>query len=69
MGWRPIKTAPKDGTLFDVWDTVSERRWTDCSYREMNWGWEINPFHGLGRFNRPVNLTHWRLPPNPPKPH
>jgi hypothetical protein len=34
--WRPIETAPKDGTSVDLWTGNSEfpSRWVDCRYRE-----------------------------------
>lgn len=40
MGWQPIETAPKDGTLVDVWLGNAEfpRRVTDVSFREPTEG-------------------------------
>jgi len=75
MNWQPIETAPKDGTLIDLWVVFLSggQRWADASWKEAgqhncsgpsNWtnngGW---PLHGL--LGKPV-ATHWRPRPEAP---
>jgi len=75
VAWQPIETAPKDGTLIDLWVVFPSggRRWADASWKEAaqhncsgpaNWtnsgGW---PLHGL--LEKPV-ATHWRQRPEAP---
>lgn len=67
QGWRPIETAPKDGTVIDVWCSVEKCRFTDCYWHERH-----NSFvkdHGY-----PVQTTifyheptHWIFPPSAPE--
>lgn len=63
-GWRPIETAPKDGTAVDLWG--SGRRATDVAWGLIrDWmgkereGWQ----HGMPDDFEP---THWQPLPNPP---
>lgn len=77
--WRPIETAPKDGTVIDLW--VGDHRRTSCfwglphhccgemgSYCDSEWhdlvdGWVDDMNEPLGEFASP---THWMpLPPTP----
>jgi len=80
-GWRPIKTAPKDGTVVDLWkvapDGIHGRRVPDAL-------WDDNrSFNGgIGRVAQPdawvhaghrgmIHLdggrfSHWMPPPTPP---
>ena len=75
QAWQPIETAPKDGTVIDLWDADWKRRivgasWA-CHYwmngkpqREPSWG----PDDRDGPFcSRPTHwMTHWMpLPPAP----
>ena len=71
--WRPIKTAPKDGTLVDIWG-VNHLSYDKHSSRKVNvkfgpvqdWmgrkrdDWQ----HGRGEDYEP---THWMPIPAPPK--
>ena len=71
--WRPIKTAPKDGTLVDIWG-VNHLSYDKHSHRMVNvkfgpvrdWmGQERDDWqHGRGEDFEP---THWMPLPAPPK--
>lgn len=80
MSWQPIETAPKDGTIVDLF--VGGRRYPDCfwgfpdhccgedgQYCDSDWhrlkaGWVE------GTFNEPIDdrITHWMPLPAPPTP-
>lgn len=68
--WRPIETAPKDGTNFDAWLTFKSGksqsyRKTDvwwCDQRQ-NWTWEGQ---WGGRLGPDIELTHWMPRPASP---
>jgi hypothetical protein len=78
MAWQPISTAPRDGTVIDLWctgepddiafycrDLFGKRqgRVTEC-YFDRGW----RPCMGLTRGALlPVEPTHWRPLPNPPE--
>lgn len=74
--WQPIKTAPKDGTVVDLWVTYrgGGSRSPSCVWKKTpnafpTW---VSPSHGdweygYGRMTG-VTPTHWMLPPAPPKP-
>ena len=69
-GWRPIETAPKDGTPIDLWavhEDRAERRpnctWGDC----QDWtGREYESWQRLKTPYRDWAATHWRPLPTPP---
>jgi hypothetical protein len=74
--WQPIETAPKDGTLIDVWlgDGSAEDVEFYCasrrSRRSTNWHWregKFRPFVGLGMPIVTVRPTHWMALPAPPE--
>lgn len=74
--WRPIETAPKDGTVFDVWLGDAPVRDADfyCGnkkyLRSPNWHWlegKFRPFTGLRPVPVFVQPTHWMPLPEPPK--
>ncbi len=63
--WRPIETAPRDGTLFLAYvpgSAISEmvfcRRDTDDEDWMMDWGNEATVID--------IPVTHWMPLPNPP---
>lgn len=64
-GWQPIETAPKDGTLIDLW--TGECRFADCRWGRFDDHSRVpfGPKHWCGL---PFDLapTHWRLAPAPP---
>lgn len=72
--WRPIETAPKDGTIVDLWIQIPEigdgYRVTDAEWRKGEW--QINE---CGEFDSEIRLrrmdgqnfaTHWMPLPDPP---
>jgi hypothetical protein len=70
QGWLPIETAPRDGTLVDLWmkgpDNPGERQ-ADCWYENGNWWQEFGregPAHPASRLGD--EPTHWRHLPEPP---
>lgn len=64
MDWQPIETAPKDGSIVDLWVTEPS---LPGGYRATDAWWD-------GRFDiwrtmhgEPVDrATHWRELPEPP---
>lgn len=75
--WQPIETAPKDGTLIDLWAYCEnhndwERR-ANCRWETMAdfLGNEFDGWYGLnnGRWwsCNFVNPTHWMPIPDPPE--
>lgn len=74
--WQPIETAPKDGTVIDLWSRRFEKRSVDCRWvvenRQLGThcvmdGWK-SP--GMDRHTclNPAQFTHWMPLPTPPKP-
>jgi hypothetical protein len=59
--WQPIETAPKDGTLVDLWSGLHGNRWTDYSWAAGRW-WRYS--FGYEPFE--FNPTHWMPIPSPP---
>lgn len=71
-GWQPIETAPKDGTLIDLW--VDGTRLPDCRWYAECAEWEQEP-HWAQKYAEtgpdcgfPVSgaPTHWMPQPEPP---
>ena len=74
--WQPIETAPRDGTIFDVWlgDCEEADRHFYCSpatRRSPDWHWRDGKFRpavkstfALTTFVEP---THWMPLPGSPK--
>ena len=65
LEWQPIATAPKDGTLVDLWlDKGDTRRITGCYWSESGLCWtDGDRYYLKGR----VQPTHWMPLPEPPK--
>jgi hypothetical protein len=63
LGWRPIETAPKDGTLLLLWAPSMvephlgrwEREWRNNHYGDREAYWYF------------ANVTHWMHIPEPPQ--
>ena len=71
--WQPIETAPKDGTLIDVWAhgrRYPAVRWTYWVNEPKYQIWENQHLYdadGGHHWDAPhINPTHWMLPPQPP---
>jgi hypothetical protein len=74
-GWQTIDSAPKDGTIIDVWlGNASEDDvqfyCTEGGRRSPAWSWKQGKFRPLGGLDvaMPVFVepTHWRPLPSPP---
>ena len=72
--WQPIKTAPKDGTIFDVWLSVDDtcndapKRIANCRYEND----ELQYLHSHGwfpvfAFYQKRIVTHWAPLTPPPR--
>ena len=65
-GWEDISTAPKDGTLVDLWASYGERvagaKWTNGVWRE----WALDGFDSMGWVRLEGTATHWMPLPPPP---
>ena len=65
-GWGDISTAPKDGTLVDLWTSYGERvagaKWTNGVWRE----WALDGFDSMGWVRLEGTATHWMPLPPPP---
>ena len=66
--WLPIETAPKDGTLVDLWSVENDRGsryvdlyWNDheCCWQDEHGQYSSDWFDGI--------FTHWMLSPEPPE--
>lgn len=70
--WRPIETAPKDGTLVDLWSATYNARLPDCKFEQEEWdeqghwyqAYSENP--SCSHYVSDDALTHWM--PRPPAP-
>lgn len=62
MRWQPIETAPKDGTIIDLWYPSEPRRVTNCRWYKKSkyWGTERTPRTDHIE-SREENPTHWML--------
>ena len=65
-GWRPIETAPKDGTMIDLWFAGDAWNWRMPGFV---WRPGVNFWHNEithQSYNDGPGVTHWRpLPPAP----
>lgn len=75
--WRDISTAPKDGTVIDVWvnDPDGPHRQTNVFWDDGYWVLRRNRWSSVEAFFDEngvpkIKITHWRpLPPPPSEPH
>lgn len=68
-GWRPIETAPKDGTKIDLWvywpEHGESRRATNAYWHEDRLDWWIDGYC-VNQYAHCPKITHWMpLPPAP----
>jgi hypothetical protein len=64
--WKPIETAPKDGTLIDVCNPHGDRT-TDVRWEDGHWRhWWIGDFDGMEWRKLSIQPTHWMPRPAPP---
>ena len=77
-GWQPIETAPRDGTLVDLWVRLpdgSAIRLADCYWGRDQRGKRGKCWHApymdyqaeYGPVPRNHAITHWRPLPAPPE--
>ena len=63
--WQPIETAPKYGTIIDLWAEshlkTKGRRFPDCSWDSYTERWRDLPYD-----YKEWKPTHWMARPDPP---
>lgn len=75
--WRPIETAPRDGTQIDLWltspkgalSTGGYRRVSDCWFSDSKWWLYDETKYATDSANcrsEVWNVTHWMKRPEPP---
>ena len=74
--WQPIETAPRDGTIIDVWLGDADMRDVEfyCTHgtrRSPGWWFSNGKFRPLGGLEPAMTVfvtpTHWMPLPNPPE--
>ncbi len=73
--WQPIETAPRDGTIIDVWlgdSDASDVKFycTPGTCRSCGWFWKdgkFRPSMGLSTITTFIVPTHWQHLPPPPE--
>lgn len=69
MKWEPIETAPKNGTVVDLWIAAEGCQFRAPDFKFCNGRWEGKTsdeplkWHYM---NARMHPTHWMLPPEPP---
>jgi hypothetical protein len=65
--WRPIETAPKDGTVIDLWDGKYMHRVTNVRWGHQRWqdGKPVGEKE-WGLITHDGKPTHWMRLPEPP---
>ena len=64
--WKPIETAPKDGTIVDLW--VGSERIADCYFEREAWRhWWIGGFDQMDSVKIDGEPSHWMQIPSPPE--
>ena len=57
--WQPIESAPKDGSFFDVWNSLLKTREANV--------WYCDGSFYVGSLRVATGATHWQPLPEPPK--
>jgi hypothetical protein len=72
--WQPIETAPKDGTIIDVWvnDPDGPFRQTNAIWNDGYWVLRRNMWSSIESFFDEkgvpkIKITHWMPLPKPPE--
>jgi len=67
--WQTIESAPKDGTLVDIYIMSLGERYTDSYYAkdEGVWCWDIDGLEGKRIAFTATPPTHWMPLPKPPE--
>lgn len=74
--WQQIETAPRDGTVIDVWlgdcDESDRQFYCDADTRRSPaWGWKNGKFRPCSEFPGTMTVfvqpTHWMPLPQPPE--
>lgn len=74
-GWQPIETAPKDGSIIDLWVELRNNQFAGSfrAQRYTNMHWEVYRWRGgwrgddLSHLIGDIRATHWMPLPTPPK--
>lgn len=82
--WQPIETAPKDGTVIDVWEFCHDPKWRpNPDEHGMHNGWRLTNVKWLDDTwkeydadwprwvpcsNEYYTISHWMPLPGPPEP-
>lgn len=65
--WQPIETAPKDGTLIDLWSSTTKERLPDCRWMAGNWEeYRKGSSIPMGWTPLEESITHWMHRPKGP---
>lgn len=62
--WQPISTAPKDGTVIQLWPNMN---WRNPAVFVGRWHSELEMWEDLSDDNMVCGMTHWMPLPEPPK--
>ncbi len=66
-GWRPIDSAPRDGSFIDLWEKTSGRR-PNCFWSDGDGLWGRKLDSTLIKWQLGCYFTHWMPIPAPPDP-
>jgi hypothetical protein len=74
MTWKPIETAPKNGTQVDIWVVAQDGKgWREPDAYWPKEGWRENCWHvpntdlgSDGPLDSGLTATHWMPLPEPP---
>ena len=64
--WQPIETAPKDGTVVDLWNYKLNMRCADCFMYDGEWSYLNDHFETVSIKGNDM-FSHWMPLPEPPK--